>query len=132
MEINKELYDQGLALRREVLGSDYVDTSLSKAKNDPFLGALQDAVTAYGWGAIWKRPDLDRKTRSMITVAMLVALNKHEELALHIRGAFNNGVTETELKEIMIHAGCYCGWPASVSAFRVANMIREERAGKKA
>jgi 4-carboxymuconolactone decarboxylase len=126
--MDKKRFDEGLAIRRAVLGNDYVDASLTKADGDSFRMALQEAVTEYGWSAIWGRPDLDRKTRSMITVAMLIALNRPHELAIHIRGAFNNGVTETELREILLHAGCYCGWPAAVDAFRVASTVREERA----
>jgi 4-carboxymuconolactone decarboxylase len=112
--------------RRKVLGEAYVDRALKLAKNDDFTAPLQDMVTEFGWGAIWGRPGLDHKTRSLITVGMLIALNRRHEVALHVRGALNNGVSRLELQELLLHAGCYCGWPASVDAFRIVQEVFAE------
>ena len=112
------IYDQGLATRKAVLGADYVDAALQKATE--FTQPLQDLVTRHAWGNTWQRGGLDLKTRSIVTVSMLVALGKMHELKIHVRGALNNGVTREELQEIFLHASVYCGFPAAVDAFRNA------------
>ena len=115
----------GMEVRREVLGDVYVDQA--DARRTPLTEEFQDLITRYAWGEIWTRPGLDRRTRSCITVAMLVALNRNEELALHIRAARRNGVTEDELKEILLQTAIYCGVPAANSAFHAAAEVLEER-----
>ncbi len=112
------IYDKGLATRKAVLGSDYVDKAMQNAT--PFSQPLQDLVIRNAWGNTWQRDGIDLKTRSMVTVSMLVALGRMHELKIHIRGALNNGVTKTELQEIFLHASVYCGFPAAVDAFRTA------------
>lgn len=113
-----DLDPQGLATRRAVLGDAYVDAALAKVT--PFTEPLQELVTRHAWGNTWQRPDLDLRTRSIVTVSMLVALGRMQELKTHIRGALNNGVTTAELQEIFLHASVYCGFPAAVDAFRAA------------
>ncbi|MEI4508732.1 carboxymuconolactone decarboxylase family protein [Sphingopyxis sp. CCNWLW253] len=120
-----ELFDQGLALRREVLGADYVDKSLASA-ND-FMMTMQEVTTTWCWGYVWSRPGLDRRTRSMINLAMLTGLNRAAELRLHVLGALNNGVTADEIREILLQATIYCGVPAGLEAFKVANAVLEEQ-----
>ena len=120
----QKLFDQGLELRREVLGAEYVDGSLAKA-ND-FMMAFQRITTEWCWGYAWTREGLDKKTRSMLNLAMLTALNRPNEIKLHVRGALNNGVTVDEIKEILLHATVYCGIPAGLDAFKVANAVLEE------
>ncbi|MEK9683730.1 MAG: carboxymuconolactone decarboxylase family protein [Rhodospirillaceae bacterium] len=118
---NKETYEKGLRIRTEVLGEEYVEPNIAKGKADDFHGAIQDAVTEYCWGMGWGREGvLDRRTRSMLTLAMLTALGKPAELRAHTRGALRNGVTSEEIKELLIHATVYCGIPAGVDAFRNA------------
>jgi 4-carboxymuconolactone decarboxylase len=119
-----ELFERGLTLRREVLGPDYVDKSL-KAAND-FTMAFQHLTTEWCWGYAWTRPGLDRKTRSLVNLAMLTALNRSPEIKLHVRGALNNGVTVDEIKEVLIHATIYCGIPAGLDAFKAANDVLKE------
>jgi 4-carboxymuconolactone decarboxylase len=114
----------GMEVRREVLGDAYVDQA--EAGRTPLTEEFQDLITRYAWGEIWTRAGLDRRTRSCITVAMLVALNRDEELALHIRAALRNGVTEAELKEILLQTAIYCGVPAANSAFGVAASVLAE------
>ena len=113
-----DLDPQGLATRRAVLGDAYVDAALAKVT--PFPEPLQELVTRHAWGNTWQRPGLDLRTRSIVTVSMLVALGRVHELKTHVRGALNNGVTKTELQEILLHASVYCGFPAAVDAFRAA------------
>jgi len=120
----QELFDQGLNLRREVLGAEYVDGSLARA-ND-FMMAFQRITTEWCWGYAWGRPGLEKKTRSMLNLAMLTALNRPAEIKLHVKGALNNGVTAEEIKEILLHATVYCGIPAGLDAFKVANAVLEE------
>ncbi len=110
-----------MQVRRQVLGDEYVDRALGMA--DSFSSDLQDYITEHAWGATWVRPGLSLKTRSIINLAMLVALNRPHELELHIRGALRNGVTRDELKEILLHTGVYCGAPAAVDAFRTARKV---------
>jgi 4-carboxymuconolactone decarboxylase len=108
----------GLKTRRQVLGDAYVDAALTKVT--PFTAPLQELVTKHAWGNTWQRPGLDLKTRSIVTVAMLVGSGKMHELKIHVRGALNNGVTPEELQEIFLHASVYCGFPAALDAFRTA------------
>lgn len=119
-----DLFEQGLNTRREVLGSEYVDGSLAKA-ND-FMMAFQRVTTEWCWGYTWNRPGLDKKTRSMLNLAMLTALNRPAEIRLHLKGALNNGVSVEEIREILLHATAYCGIPAGLDAFKVANQVLEE------
>src|SRR5690554_4704925 len=119
-----ELFNQGLDTRRDVLGAEYVDGSMAKA-ND-FMLAFQRITTEWCWGYAWNRPGLDRKVRSMLNLAMLTALNRPNEIRLHVKGALNNGVTAEEIKEILLHATVYCGIPAGLDAFKVANQVLEE------
>ena len=113
-----DLDSKGLATRRAVLGDAYVDAALAKAT--PFTEPLQELVTRHAWGNTWQRPNIDLRTRSIVTVSMLVALGRMHELKIHVRGALNNGVTKEELQEIFLHASVYCGFPAAVDAFRTA------------
>ncbi|HLL09948.1 MAG TPA: carboxymuconolactone decarboxylase family protein [Rubrivivax sp.] len=113
-----DLDQKGLATRRAVLGDAYVDSALTKAT--PFTAPLQELVTRHAWGNTWQRENLDLRTRSIVTVSMLVALGRMHELKVHVRGALNNGVTQQELQEIFLHASVYCGFPAAVDAFRAA------------
>ena len=119
-----DLFERGLTLRREVLGAEYVDKSLQSA-ND-FMMAFQRITTEWCWGYAWTRPGLDRKTRSLLNLAMLTALNRSPEIKLHVRGALNNGVTVDEIKEVLVHATIYCGIPAGLDAFKVANEVLKE------
>jgi 4-carboxymuconolactone decarboxylase len=111
----------GLATRRAVLGNDYVQAALDKATD--FNAPLQEAVTRHAWGNTWQRKGIDLRTRSIVTVSMLVALGRMHELKIHVRGALNNGVTPEELQEIFLHASVYCGFPAAVDAFRSASEV---------
>jgi 3-oxoadipate enol-lactonase/4-carboxymuconolactone decarboxylase len=114
----------GMKVRRAVLGDAHVDRA--EAARTPLTDDFQDLLTRYAWGEIWTRPGLDRRTRSCITVAMLVALNRNDELALHMRAALTNGVTVDELKEILLQSAIYCGVPAANTAFGVAAKILAE------
>src|SRR5690554_5778550 len=113
-----EQYQQGLAARREVMGDAFVERASGSAT--PFTQPIQDHISRNPWGDVWQREGLDRKTRSLITVAMLTALGKQHELRGHVRGALNNGVTADELQEVLLHAAVYCGIPTAVEAFRTA------------
>jgi 4-carboxymuconolactone decarboxylase len=115
---------KGMEVRRAVLGDAHVDRA--EASRTPLTEEFQDLLTRYAWGEIWTRPGLDRRTRSCITVAMLVALNRNDELALHIRAALTNGVTVDELKEILLQTAIYCGVPAANTAFGVAAKVLAE------
>lgn len=119
--MNDDLWKRGDKVRREVLGDEHVDRS--QAGRTAFNADFVDLLTRHAWGDVWSRPGLDRRTRSCITVAMLVALGRDDELALHLRGALNNGVTREEIKEILLQAAVYCGMPAANSAFRVASQV---------
>lgn len=116
--MNDELFQRGLEIRRAVLGAEYVDKSIASA--DDFNMPLQRLVTEYCWGAVWGREELPKKTRSMLNIAMLCALNRPHELKMHLGGALRNGLTKTEIREILLQVGIYCGVPAAVDAFRVA------------
>jgi 4-carboxymuconolactone decarboxylase len=122
--MNQELFDQGLATRRAVLGSQYVDASIKNA--DDFNMPMQELVTQYCWGDIWNRPGLERRTRSFLNLAMITALNRPHELKLHVRGAINNGLTKDEIKEVFLQAAIYCGVPAAIDSFRVAKETFKE------
>ncbi len=121
MSDDKALFDKGLPIRREVLGADYVDASMAKA--DDFMMAFQRATTAWAWGWAWGDATLDRKTRSLINLAMLTALNRAPEIKLHVKGALNNGVTVAEIKATLLHATAYSGIPAGLDAFRAAHEV---------
>ena len=114
----RERYEHGLAVRRAVLGDAHVEAAL--ARRTALTHEFQDLLTRYAWGEIWDRPGLPRHTRSLLTIAMLVALNRPEELRLHLRAARNNGVTPEEIKEVLLQAAVYCGLPAANAAFRLA------------
>lgn len=126
--MNQDLFDQGLATRRAVLGAEYVDASIRNA--DGFNREMQELVTQYCWGDIWNRPGLDRKTRSLLNLAMLTALNRPHELKLHVKGALNNGVTRDEIKEVFLQAAIYCGVPAGIDSFRTAREVFKEIDGQ--
>ena len=119
-----ELYEKGMKVRREVLGDDYVDRALANV--DDFTREFQQMVTEHAWGAIWTRPGLAKKQRSLINLAMLAALNRPEEFELHFRGALKNGCTLEELKETLLQIAVYCGMPAGVAAFRIARKVLAE------
>ena len=120
-------FERGLQVRREVLGAAHVDKSLQDATE--FSSAMQELVTEYCWGAVWTREGLDRRTRSLLNIGMLTALNRMHELAAHVRGALTNGCTETEIREALLQTAIYCGVPAALESFRVAQrVIEEERA----
>ena len=112
---------QGMQTRREVLGDEHVDRAI--AKTTEFTASFQDLITRYAWGEIWARPGLSRHTRSLLTLAMTVALNREEEFRLHVRAAVNNGVTREEIQEVLLHSAIYCGVPAANHAFKVAAEI---------
>ena len=114
-------YAQGLVTRKQVMGESYVAKALGSASD--FTQPIQDHITAKAWGDVWQRPGLDLKTRSLITVAMLTALGKQNELKGHVRGALNNGATQAEIQEVLLHAAVYCGVPTAVEAFRSANEV---------
>lgn len=116
--MNRDSFEKGLKTRKEVLGADYVDQSIKNATD--FNLPIQELVTEYCWDQVWNRPGLDRKTRSMLNVAMLTALNRPHELKLHLRGAVNNGVSRDEIREILMQTAIYCGVPAAIDGFRIA------------
>jgi 4-carboxymuconolactone decarboxylase len=120
----KGLYERGLKVRREVLGAEYVDKSVANA--DDFQRHFQEYVTKHCWGAVWTRPGLPRKTRSMLNLAMLAALGRSNELKLHLKGAVNNGVTKEEMAEILLQVGVYCGAPAALEGFKLAKEVFTE------
>src|SRR3984893_19264567 len=117
----RERYEAGMKVRRAVLGEVHVDATL--ARRDDFNEAFQDLITRYAWGEIWSRPGLARQTRSLLTVVMLVALNREEGLRLHLRAAMKIGVTREEIREALLQAAIYCGVPAANSAFRLAQEV---------
>ncbi len=117
-EYQSELFRRGLAVRKEVLGAEYVERSLAAA--DDFMAAFQQATTEIAWGTVWTRPGLPRPTRSMLNIAMLAALGKPHELKLHVKAALGNGVSRDEIKEVLVQVCAYCGIPAGFDAFRTA------------
>jgi len=122
---NKKLYDEGMKVRKAVLGAAYVDNLMAGAGD--FMMSFQDITTEYCWGYAWTRPRLSKKNRSMLNRAMLAALNRGPELKLHINGALNNGLTKEEIKEIFIQVAIYCGIPASLDAFKTASGVFKDR-----
>ena len=120
----RERFAAGEQVRRAVLGDAHVDLSL--AKRNAFNEPLQDLITRYAWGEVWSRPGLPRHTRSLLTLAILVALNRTEELRIHLRGAANNHVTREEIQELLLQTAVYCGVPAANSAFRLAEQVFAE------
>ena len=118
-----DLYDRGLEVRRAVLGDAHVDRALSRTTG--LTADFQDLLTRYCWGEVWTRPGLDRRTRSCVTLAALIALGHRDELALHLRGARRNGLTDDEIEEVVLQTAIYCGIPAANAAFRVAQEVLE-------
>jgi 4-carboxymuconolactone decarboxylase len=121
----RERYDKGLEVRSTVLGKEYVQKALEK--KDAFNAEFQELITRYAWGEIWTRPGLPRHTRSLLVIAMTVALNREAEFRLHVRAAANNGVTSDEIKEVLMQAAIYCGVPAANSAFHWAQEVLAEQ-----
>jgi 3-oxoadipate enol-lactonase / 4-carboxymuconolactone decarboxylase len=113
-----------MRVRRDVLGDEHVDAAVEKTT--PFTADFQDLITRYAWGEVWARPGLDRRTRSCIALAALVALNREEELAMHVRAALRNGLTPDEIKEVLLQCAVYCGVPAANGAFAVARRVLDE------
>ncbi|MGE2733885.1 carboxymuconolactone decarboxylase family protein [Mycolicibacterium vaccae] len=126
--MDERTYETGRAIRRAVLGAEYVDKATAQA--DDFGAPLQDLVTEYCWGAVWGREGLTRQTRSMLNLAMLAVLNRPHELRTHLRGALNNGVTREEIREVLLQVGVYAGIPAAVDSFRVAREVFAEVDGQ--
>jgi len=118
-------YDDGMAVRREVLGPEHVDRATAHATD--FTREFQELITEYAWGTIWTRPGLDRRSRSLITLTALVAQGHHEELALHVRAALTNGLTVDEIRETLLQTAIYCGVPAANTAFRIAQSVLEDQ-----
>ena len=122
--MDKETYERGLEIRKSVLGKEFVEKSIASA--DDFNRPLQELVTEYCWGAVWGREGLNKKTRSIINLAMISALNRPHELKMHVKGALRNGLTREEIREVLLQVGIYCGVPAAVDAFRVAREALNE------
>ena len=122
--MDKEMFEKGLNIRRQVLGAEFVDNAFATA--DDFSRPMQELVTQYCWGEIWGRPGLDRKTRSIINLAMISALNRPHEVKVHVRAALTNGLTKDEIKEIFLQVAIYCGVPAGVDSFRIAREVFKE------
>jgi 4-carboxymuconolactone decarboxylase len=122
--VDRQMFEKGLAIRRSVLGEEYVDNAIKTA--DDFSRPLQELVTQYCWGEIWGRPGLDRKTRSLINLAMISALNRPHEVKMHIKGALNNGLTKDQIQEVFLQVAIYCGVPAAVDSFRLAREVFQE------
>ena len=120
--------DEGMRIRREVLGDEHVDAALQATTGD--TADFQDLITRYAWGEIWARPGLDRRTRSAITLTALVALNRGQELAMHLRAALRNGLTREEIREVLLHSAIYCGVPAANEAFAVFRDVMAEEEGR--
>jgi 4-carboxymuconolactone decarboxylase len=126
----RQSYDEGLRVRREVLGAEHVDKSLSQVSE--FSRPIQELVTEYCWGVVWTRDGLPRKTRSLINLAMLTALNRSHELGVHVRGAITNGATEQEIQEVLLQTAVYVGVPAALESFRIADKVLKENAAETA
>jgi 4-carboxymuconolactone decarboxylase len=118
MTMSKETYERGLEIRKSVLGKEFVEKSIASA--DDFNRPLQELVTEYCWGAVWGREGLTKKTRSIINLAMISALNRPHELKMHVKGALRNGLTREEIREVLLQVAIYCGVPTAVDSFRVA------------
>jgi 4-carboxymuconolactone decarboxylase len=126
--MTSELFEKGIKVRREVLGAEYADASISQA--DDFSRPLQELVTEYCWGNVWSRPGLDRKTRSLLNLAMLTALNRPHEVKLHVRGALNNGCSQNDIMEVFLQTAIYCGVPAAMDSLRGAKEYFQELESK--
>jgi 4-carboxymuconolactone decarboxylase len=127
-KMSKEVYERGLSIRKDTLGKEHVEKSFATA--DDFNLPMQELVTEYCWGAVWGREGLSRKTRSMLNLAMISALNRPHELKLHVKGALRNGVTKDEIREIFLQVAIYAGVPAGVDSFRIAREAFAEMEGK--
>lgn len=125
---DRERYENGMKVRRAVLGDAHVN--LAARNSTEFNREFQDLITRYAWGEIWTRPGLSRHARSLIVIATMVALNRPDELRLHVRAAFNNGVTADEIKEVLLQSAVYCGVPAANSAFHIASQVLSEMEGQ--
>jgi 4-carboxymuconolactone decarboxylase len=123
--MSEDLFEQGLRVRREVLGHEYVDKSIANAT--AFIWPMQELVTKYCWGEIWTRPGMSRRERSIINLAMLTALNRPHEIKLHVNGALNKGLSRDDIAEIFLQAAIYCGVPAAIDSFRIAAEVFNER-----
>jgi 4-carboxymuconolactone decarboxylase len=121
-EAHKIIFEEGLKVRYQVAGKEYVDRSLANGASE-FARPLQELVTEACWGSVWTRPGLEKKQRSLLNIAMLCALNRPTELAVHVRGAVNNGATEVEIRETLLQAAIYCGMPAGIEGFKVAEKV---------
>jgi len=122
--MDREMFENGLSIRRQVLGAEYVDNAFKAA--DDFNRPLQELVTQYCWGEIWSRPGLDKRTRSLLNLAMISALNRPHEIKVHVKGALTNGVTKDEIREVFLQVAIYCGVPAGVDSFRIAKEVFKE------
>ena len=122
--MSEEAKDRGMRIRREVLGDEHVDAAIERTSE--FTADFQDLITRYAWGEIWNRPGLDRRTRSAITLTALVALNHLDELAMHVRAAKRNGLSDDEIKEVLLQTAIYCGVPAANRAFAIAQRVLDE------
>jgi 4-carboxymuconolactone decarboxylase len=124
MFVDKETFEKGLRIRKEVLGAEFVENAFATA--DDFNRPLQELVTEYCWGAVWGRPGLDKKTRSMLNLAMISALNRPHEVKIHVKGAIKNGLTKNDIMEVFLQVAIYCGVPAAVDSFRIAREAFKE------
>lgn len=122
--MSDEDYEEGIKVRREVLGDEHVERAI--ARTTPLTAAFQDFITRYAWGGVWARPELDRRTRSAITLAVLTALGREHELELHIRAAVRNGLSQEEIGEVLLHTAVYAGVPAANAALAVAQRVLTE------
>jgi 4-carboxymuconolactone decarboxylase len=122
--VSESAHERGMKVRREVLGDEHVDRAVERTT--AFTTEFQDLITRYAWGEIWTRPGLDRRTRSAITLTALIALGRFDELGMHVRAARRNGLTDDEIKEVLLQSAIYCGVPAANSAFAVAKRVLEE------
>ncbi|GAA5236878.1 4-carboxymuconolactone decarboxylase [Verticiella sediminum] len=122
--MNKELFEKGLEVRRSVVGETYVEASLKNA--DEFSMPMQELVTEFCWGEVWSRPGLDRRSRSILNLGMIAALNRPEEFAVHVRGAINNDVTKEEIRECLLQIAVYVGMPAGLGSFKIARQVFKE------
>ena len=123
-------FKAGLAVRKAVLGEEYVNQALANANADEFMASIQQLITENAWGTVWTREGLDRKTRSLLNLAMLTALNRPNELKLHLKGALNNGVSKDEIREVFLQAAVYCGAPAGLDSFKIAQQVFKDEAAK--
>jgi 4-carboxymuconolactone decarboxylase len=127
--LHKHLFEEGLKMRRSVVGDTYVDRALANGSTE-FSRPGQELVTEWCWGYAWTRPGLEKKQRSLLNIGILIALNRGPELAVHVRGARNNGLTEREIREAILHCTTYCGVPAGVDAMKIAEKVLDEMAEK--